>query len=243
MAYLFKDLLHTAAQIDQSIDDLASHIANGVIHITAADREAWNAKASAGDISDLQTQINAKASTSDLSAETLARQNADAEQRAALAAVINSGSKNLLNSWDAPAQAQPINGITWTVDPDDGTITANGLASANSWFYLTANPANIAFGVETILTGCPEGGSDSTWEIQCAMVGYSARSDYGEGSTQPANYVYRYVACCVRSGQNVTNLKFKPMICYTAVSKITDDYVPYAPSNTALYKMLKALQT
>lgn len=183
------------------------------------------------------------AKAADLSAEATARQNADADLTAAVADAINRGQKNLINSWDAPTQTQPINGITWVVDPDDGTITANGLASANSWFYLTANPANLAFGVETILTGCPEGGSGSTWEIQCSQVGSSARSDYGEGTTQPANYTYRYVACCVRSGQNVTNLKFRPMVCSTAAYKESAAYAPYAPSNTELYKLIRSMQT
>lgn len=183
------------------------------------------------------------AKATDLATETAARQSADADLTAAVADAINRGQKNLINAWEAPTQTQPINGITWTVDPDDGTITANGLASANSWFYLTANPANLAFGVETVLTGCPEGGSASTWEVQCSQVGSSARSDYGGGTTQPANYTYRYVACCVRSGQNVTNLKFRPMVCSTAAYKESAAYAPYAPSNAELYKLIRSLQT
>lgn len=169
-----------------------------------------------------------------------------AAQDAALIDLINSGAKNKLNAFAAPAQTQPINGITWTVN-SDGTVTANGTASGNSWFYLTENPANIQYGVETVLSGCPDGGSATTWEIQCAMVGGSARSDYGKGMVQPHDYSYRYIACCVRNGQTVTNLVFKPMVCASSVYKFTHDYVPYAPTNAALYQMLtsgtRSLQT
>jgi hypothetical protein len=158
-------------------------------------------------------------------------------QNAALVDVINSGAKNKLNVFAAPAQTQPINGITWTVN-SDGTVTANGTASGNSWFYLTANPANIKYGVATVLSGCPEGGSATTWEIQCSMVGDSARSDYGEGMIQPHDYSYRYIACCVRNGQTVTNLTFKPMVCAKTLYDITDAFVPYSPTNAELYQML-----
>lgn len=158
-------------------------------------------------------------------------------QNDALVYVINSGAKNKLNVFAAPAQTQPINGVTWTVN-SDGTVTANGTASGNSWFYLTANPANIQYGIETVLSGCPDGGSATTWEIQCSMVGGSTRSDYGNGTTQPDNYSYRYVACCVRNGQTVTNLTFKPMVDASSVDAITHAFVPYSPTNAELYQML-----
>lgn len=159
------------------------------------------------------------------------------KQDAALVDVINSGAKNKLNVFAAPPQTQPINGITWTVN-SDGTVTANGTASGNSWFYLTTNPTNIQYGVETVLSGCPEGGSATTWEIQCVKQGESTRSDYGSGTTQPSDYSYKYIACCVRNGQTVTNLTFKPMVDASSVDAITHAYVPYSPTNAELYQML-----
>lgn len=184
----------------------------------------------------LQGGLNAVTSA-DLETETTARQNADSKLNAALIDVINSGAKNKLNVLAAPEQTQPINGVTWEVN-SDGTVTANGLASANSWFYLTANPANIQYGIETVLSGCPEGGSATTWEIQCVKQGESTRSDYGSGTTQPSDYNYKYIACCVRSGQAVTNLTFKPMVCASSVYAITPAFVAYSPTNAELYQML-----
>ena len=172
-----------------------------------------------------------------LPARVTVLETAATKQDAALIDLINSGAKNKLNAFAAPAQTQPINGITWTVN-SDGTVTANGTANGNSWFYLTANPANIQYGVETVLSGCPEGGSATTWEIQCSMVGGSTRSDYGNGTTQPHDYSYRYIACCVRNGQTATNLTFKPMVCAKTLYDITDAFVPYSPTNAELYQML-----
>lgn len=172
-----------------------------------------------------------------LPARVTALETTAAKQDAALIDLINSGAKNKLNVFAAPAQTQTINGVTWTVN-SDGTVTANGTASSNSWFYLTANPANIQYGIETVLSGCPDGGSATTWEIQCSKVGGSTRSDYGNGTTQPDNYSYRYVACCVRNGQTVTNLVFKPMVCAKSTYDITPQFVPYSPTNAELYQML-----
>ena len=181
-----------------------------------------------------------------LPARVTALETAGTEQSAVLARVINTGAKNMLNVFTAPSQTQPINGVTWEVN-SDGTVTANGLASANSWFYLTANPANIQYGVETVLSGCPEGGSATTWEIQCVKQGEATRSDYGSGTTQPSDYNYKYVACCVRSGQNVSNLTFKPMVCASSVYNITPAFVAYSPTNAELYQMIasgaRSLQT
>lgn len=189
------------------------------------------------EIDGLPARVTALETTTAALPDTYQTLTAAAKQDAVLIELINSGAKNKLNAFAAPAQTQPINGITWTVN-SDGTVTANGTASGNSWFYLTANPANIQYGVETVLSGCPDGGSATTWEIQCAMVGGSTRSDYGEGMTQPDDYSYRYVACGVRNGQNVTNLTFKPMVCAKSAYDITPQFVPYSPTNAELYQML-----
>lgn len=172
-----------------------------------------------------------------LPARVTALETAETAQSAVLARVINTGAKNMLNVFNAPSQTQPINGITWAVN-SDGTVTANGTASGNSWFYLTANPANIQYGVETVLSGCPDGGSATTWEIQCSIVGGSPSSDYGGGTTQPSDYSYRYVACCVRGGKSVTNLTFKPMVCAKIAYDLTPQFVPYSPTNAELYQMI-----
>lgn len=160
---------------------------------------------------------------------------------AAEPALINTGAKNLLNVF-AVTTPQVINGITWTIN-SDGTVSASGTASANSFLYLMPNNSNIAYGDETVISGCPAGGSASTYEIQVAMVGGTTYHDYGGGETIPDDYVYRYFVCAVRSGQSIpagSPLVFRPMICRKSFADITSEFVPYAPTNAELYQMIRS---
>ena len=119
------------------------------------------------------------------------------------------------------------------------TVTANGQASANSFLYLIPNNTNIAYGVETFISGCPAGGSASTYEIQVAMQGGTTYHDYGDGESIPDDYVYRYFVCCVRNGYTANNLIFRPMICDTWKYVLTPDFVPYSPTNAEIMKIIR----
>lgn len=70
MADQYKDLSHTAAQIDSTIDGFSAHAADTVSHVTLLDRESWSAKAEAAD-------LDAKADQTALTAEAQAREDAD----------------------------------------------------------------------------------------------------------------------------------------------------------------------
>lgn len=160
-------------------------------------------------------------------------------RRLQIAALIDSGAKNRLNVFATASQS--INGIQWTIN-SDGTVSASGTASANSFLYLIPNNTNIAYGIETHISGCPVGGSSTTHEIQVAMVGGTTYHDYGDGETIPSSYVYRYFVCCVRSGQNIPTsspLIFSPMICDAWKYVITPAFVPYSPSNAELAALIR----
>ena len=256
MAYLFKDLLHTAAQIDQAISDLASHIANGVIHITAAERQEWNAKATTADVGaeaearaqadgELQTAINAKASSADLTAEATARANADDKQIAALAELVDGGAKNKLL---VSAVSTTTNGVQITINAD-GTVTADGTeqdkkATGNIYFQL--GNVDVVNGDAIHLSGCPSGGSYSnSFAFYIDYVGGSTLAyDEGSGADYTAT-ADRTLRCriIIRSGTVVNNLTFRPMVDYQAYHKISQAFVPYCPSMPELYAMIKALQT
>lgn len=161
---------------------------------------------------------------------------ADSDLRANIAGLINDGAKNRLNVFATASQT--INGVTWTINAD-GTVTANNTATANSFLYLIPNNSNIAFGEETFISGCPAGGSASTYEIQVAMQGGTTYHDYGNGEFIPYNYVYRYFVCCVRNGYTANNLIFRPMICDTWKYVITPVFVPYSPTNAELAALIR----
>lgn len=161
---------------------------------------------------------------------------ADSDIRASIGALINDGAKNRLNVFATASQT--INGVTWTINAD-GTVTANNTATANSFLYLIPNNSNIAFGENTVISGCPAGGSASTYEIQVAMQGGTTYHDYGDGEFIPFDYVYRYFVCCVRNGYTANNLIFRPMICDTWKYIITPEFVPYSPTNAELAALIR----
>lgn len=149
--------------------------------------------------------------------------------------LINEGAKNRLNVFATASKT--INGIDWTINAD-GTVTANGTATANSFLYLIPNNSNIAYGVSTHISGCPAGGSASTYEIQVAQTGGTTYHDYGNGETIPADYVYRYFVCCIRNGYTANNLVFSPMLCDLWKYQKTHDFVAYSPTNAELAAMI-----
>lgn len=162
---------------------------------------------------------------------------ADSDIRSEIAALINEGAKNRLNVFSTASQT--INGITWTIN-SDGTVTANGTATANSFLYLIPNNSNIAFNKETVISGCPAGGSATTYEIQVAMQGGTTYHDYGDGEFIPFDYVYRYFVCCVRNGKTANNLTFRPMICDSWKYVLTPLFVPYSPTNAEIMSIIRS---
>lgn len=120
-------------------------------------------------------------------------------------------------------------GITFDV-ADDGTITVNtesGGATANE-------NVNISFTLKKgtyKLTGCPSGGSNTTYRLYVAAG--SNYFDYGDGVIFTlASDTTVTLYCSVLSGAVITTpITFKPMI---TVPSYNGDYVPYAKSNREL---------
>lgn len=121
--------------------------------------------------------------------------------------VVVAKSPNLLNY--ANYSNRTIQGIIYTAN-DDGTITANGTATADSYYYLTKGYyIALKAGTYTV-SGCPEGGSKNTY----AIVGAGwVPLDIGEGSTftleEDAN---KSIMIFIKKGTTVENLTFYPML-------------------------------
>lgn len=166
--------------------------------------------------------------------------------QAPIAQLINTGVKNLLKN---TGTTQTIRGVTFTVN-DDGTVTVNGTNSSTSAavFYVNILPAATAASYNDCrLTGCPEGGSTSTYRLAVQLNSGSFTtyaSDTGDGATirnVPSSDCR--VGIFVYGGATVNNLVFKPMICTLENYVISPGYTPYAPSNRELYEMILALQS
>lgn len=160
----------------------------------------------------------------------------------------------VLNKSKFPA-TQTINGITFT-NNEDGTITANGMASADAQLDLVSHLGEtISFsGLDVysklIYSGCPDGGSNSTYGIQNTWVrnDFTDNGNGGITNTTDKKYdgYYRFgYAIVIRQGYTANNLVFKPMCINltemygaghepsTVVEfrqKFPNDYYDYSPS-------------
>lgn len=126
------------------------------------------------------------------------------------------GGRNLLNN---TATTQTVDGVTFTVNAD-GTVTVDGTATANAVFRI---PCNLSVGETYTLSGCPAGGSTSTYFMQISNFG----NDTGSGVTATATEnTSSNVALFVFSGYAASNLVFKPMI--RLASDTNSTYAPYS---------------
>lgn len=117
-------------------------------------------------------------------------------------------------------------GITWTVD-DDGVITAKGTATDRSQFMVRTTSENckpLKVGKSYHVSGCPDGGSGSTYRIMfitfnrdsngnIVVVDSAGISNSSGGIlniTQEYTGIWVYID--IFSGYTATDLQFKPMI-------------------------------
>lgn len=130
------------------------------------------------------------------------------------------GGKNKLQ---VTATSQTIRGVTFTVN-DDGTITANGTATANIVFTV----AYIDFASGSyLLNGTPSGGSTSTYYIRV----YNSNTQTPKNSTTrdvpfAAEEGFNRVDIRVLNGVSFNNLVFKPMIRLASETDAT--FAPYS---------------
>lgn len=108
------------------------------------------------------------------------------------------------------------NGVTFT-NNGDGTITVNGAATKNTSFFLVfENPTmclNLRAGENYTLSGCPKGGSDTTFSMYVQDISYTQSIiDYGNGVTKAISYTQYYAFIRIAEGYTANNLVFRPML-------------------------------
>lgn len=116
------------------------------------------------------------------------------------------------------------NGITFTVNADR-SITANGTATAEEWVRIAQN---VAVSESVRASGCPKGGTPSTYFMTFSQGDNSYR-DYGDGVIVPSGTIDN-VYMVIKPNATV-DIVFKPMI---APVSYNGDYVPYAKTNRQL---------
>lgn len=138
------------------------------------------------------------------------------------------------------------NGVTFT-DNGDGTVTVNGTATARTLFRCrVSSDFTLPKGAYT-LSGCPSGGSTSTYYINSDFYNKSTWvmgiADKGESATKDSSSKeYTGVSCdiVIMPGTVCNNLLFKPMI--NLGTKAASQYYPYKePTTYALPEAVQAL--
>ena len=121
-------------------------------------------------------------------------------------------------------QTRTINEVTFTVH-DDGTVTANGTATATIAYELSSY--TVTADTSIIYNGISGGGQD-TYSINCKKDSIWLGDVYsGDSPAKTVNVgnVLTYTIV-VRSGATLNNVVFQPMIRFASVSDAT--YAPYS---------------
>ena len=111
------------------------------------------------------------------------------------------------------------NGITFTYDEANKTITANGTATDNAYFYIRGSSELFKPPVgRHRMEGCPSGGSNSTYRLQVFVnntdTGAVYHYDTGNGVDFEVKQGTQYLSVVVAIGKGTTvnNLVFKPTL-------------------------------
>lgn len=131
-----------------------------------------------------------------------------------------------------------VNGITFT-DNGDGTVTANGTATAQATFTIASRSQYYLPPTTVYISGCPAGGGASTYQVSFAIYNGATFGksyvEYGTGRSVNLNgetYDGCIFYCIVNAGATVSNLVFKPMVeIGTPMGEYTpfvayDNYIP-----------------
>lgn len=116
---------------------------------------------------------------------------------------------------------ETLNGVTFT-DNGDGSITVNGTATDDTLFFLKSLQSGYIRAGTYTLTGCPKGGSATTY---CQVLGSSGYSDFGNGITRKyKDDVKQNLFIKIYSGYTANNLVFNPML---ELGNAATEYEPY----------------
>lgn len=171
------------------------------------------------------------------------------QSKSALVDIVDGGAKNRLPFNDLAViktmntggtwvdNVYTWNGITFTIN-SDFSVTVDGTATGGNAVLVLSRTGG--FSIEEgnwILSGCPEGGSGSSYSIAIA----GTVSDTGN-TAEFTSATNKLVRIYVISGTTVDNLTFKPMVCSKAAWDISQAYQPYRPSYQELYERILALE-
>jgi len=135
------------------------------------------------------------------------------------------------NQFNNQATSTTINDVVFTVN-SDGTVTANGTASADTSFNIYATTQESCPFVGYILNGCPEGGGGSTYYLRISDLEVTSNDDSGNGVTINVTDTGKWrLSIIIKKDYKADNLIFRPMIRPASTSAT---YEPYESHSYAL---------
>lgn len=121
---------------------------------------------------------------------------------------VTSHGKNLLPN---NAMSKTSNGVTFTKN-SDGTVIANGTATANCFYNIISDNEVPITTTNLILSGCPLGGTGSSYRLRATYTDSSYSEDIGSGIKLKDGKVLQIVTIVITNGTTCNNLIFKPMV-------------------------------
>lgn len=166
----------------------------------------------------------------------------EAEDRAALVDLVDSGNKNRLLYDGIGTPTAPAT-LTFTFNADL-SITVNGSTDERAYVFLQYNAGNIDvkdFANGCIISGVPSGTSGLSLRCNSGTTTYGI--DTGEGGLiQYTGAAALRVLIFVNAYTTLSNVTVKPMISTKAAWEVSHAYQPYRPSWQEMYEMILALQ-
>jgi hypothetical protein len=135
-----------------------------------------------------------------------------------------------LNLINCTTKTTTINGITM-VNNEDGTYTVNGTATND--FDIAIAKYAMKQNIYYTLSGCPSGGSETTYYLDPRGYGY----DTGSGLTirNPEPDFINYIRIVIKKDVTVNNLLFKPMFNEGQTAQPFEPYTGGQPSPSPEY--------
>ena len=174
------------------------------------------------------------------------------EDRAALVEIVDSGAKNVLNYTEigtnnSHGAVYISNGVTFTLN-SDGSITAERTTASTVDSSCNLRIASSSLYIDDfcngnyILSGCPEGGGDTTYSLRAIRDDYRP-TDTGNGVELPdkganTNIYINILVMATFEG----SITFRPMVCSKAFWQVSQTYQPYRPSYDELIARIEALE-
>lgn len=119
------------------------------------------------------------------------------------------------------AASKTSNGVTFTKN-SDGTIIANGTATVSCFYNIISDNEVPIITTNLILSGCPLGGTSSSYKLRATYTDSSYSEDIGSSIKLKDEKVLQIVTIVITAGTTCDNLIFKPMI-----SSDVGEYEPY----------------